>query len=141
MISWNIIILILIILILGVVVYLYFNSKGKEGFQTSTTTTKDTTPPVNLDAKVSPELVQNVTNDLANQGVNLNNTDASGFPVESYNYFTYNNQCALFKNQLDEYNAELQRHRNEGNWTHVQAVRSYINIVKQRQLASSCPTN
>ena len=135
MISWNNILLISAIFVLGIVVY-YFYTK-KEGFQN----TPVDSPPVNLNAQVSPNLVQNAVNDLASKGVDLTNTDASGFPVGMYNYFLYDNQCLLFKNQLDEYNRELQRHRNEGNWTHVHAIRSYINIVKQRQIASSCPTN
>jgi len=134
--TWYSILLILGILLIGVVVYYYFNNK-KEGFQTNDNTEKM----INTNAQVPPNTIQASVNFLETQGFDFYKSDASGFPVGSFDNYTKDAICANIQQQLDEYNSELQRHRAEGNWAHTHAIRSYINIVKQRQLASSCPTN
>jgi hypothetical protein len=152
MIFWISIILLIFFIILG---YFFFYKKT-EAFQDSSTVsgtvpiptvsssinlTGDNTPPININTTVSPDLIQKVVNDLSANGIDVTNVGANGVPAGTYNKFTPDTICAQFTAQLNKYNSELQRHRIEGNWNHVKATKSYINIVKQRQLASSCPTN
>lgn len=123
-------------IILLVILFFYFFKKNTESFQNQTT--DDNSPPINLNATVPDSLVNQVVDSI---GVDINNVDASGIPVEAYNRYKNESVCNGFIEELNFYNSELQRHRNEGNWEHTKAIKSYINIVKQRQVASSCPTN
>ena len=123
-------------IILLVILFFYFFKKNTESFQNQTT--DDNSPPINLNATVPDSLVNQVVDSI---NVDINNVDASGIPVEAYNRYKNESVCNGFIEELNFYNSELQRHRNEGNWEHTKAIKSYINIVKQRQVASSCPTN
>ena len=123
-------------ILLLVILFFYFFKKNTESFQNQTT--DDNSPPINLNATVPDSLVNQVVDSI---NVDINNVDASGIPVEAYNRYKNESVCNGFIEELNFYNSELQRHRNEGNWEHTKAIKSYINIVKQRQVASSCPTN
>ena len=123
----------LIVLVIGIVVYIYFFRKKKEEpFQNQ----EDNTPPININQTASDNLLQQAIQNLQENGHTI---DSSGVPVGAYVRFTPDNMCAQYAAQLENYNKELQRHRDEGNWNHVQAVKSYIDIVRKRQIASACP--
>jgi hypothetical protein len=125
----------LVILLIGIVVYLYFFRKKSEPFQNQT---DDNTPPININQTASDNVLQQAVQNLQQNGFSV---DSSGVPVGAYVRFTPENMCGQYAAQLESYNLELQRHRDEGNWNHVEAIKSYIDIVKKRQIASACPTN
>ena len=125
----------LVILLIGIVVYLYFFRKKSEPFQNQT---DDNTPPININQTASDNVLQQAVQNLQQNGFSV---DSSGVPVGAYVRFTPENMCGQYATQLESYNLELQRHRDEGNWNHVEAIKSYIDIVKKRQIASACPTN
>jgi hypothetical protein len=118
-----------------IVVYLYFFRKKSEPFQNQT---DDNTPPININQTASDNVLQQAVQNLQQNGFSV---DSSGVPVGAYVRFTPENMCGQYAAQLESYNLELQRHRDEGNWNHVEAIKSYIDIVKKRQIASACPTN
>jgi hypothetical protein len=125
----------LIVLLLGIVVYLFFFRKNKnEPFQNQVV--DDNTPPININQIAPDSILQQAVQNLQQNGFSV---DASGVPVGAYVRFTPDNMCAQYAAQLEKYSSELQRHRDEGNWNHVQATKSYIDIVKKRQIASACP--
>jgi hypothetical protein len=125
----------LVILLIGIVVYLYFFRKKSEPFQNQT---DDNTPPININQTASDNVLQQAVQNLQQNGFSV---DSSGVPVGAYVRFTPENMCGQYATQLESYNLELQRHRDEGNWNHVEAIKSYIDIVKKRQIASACSTN
>ena len=125
---------ILFLIVAGFLIY-WFYPRQKEGFQSASDT------PVNIDVIISPDKLQSAINTLEQNGIDTNNVDASGIPVAAYDSYTHDNTCAQYRDELNNYNSELQRHRIAGNWTHVDAMKSYINIVSQRLIASSCPSN
>jgi hypothetical protein len=125
----------LVILLIVIVVYLYFFRKKSEPFQNQT---DDNTPPININQTASDNVLQQAVQNLQQNGFSV---DSSGVPVGAYVRFTPENMCGQYAAQLESYNLELQRHRDEGNWNHVEAIKSYIDIVKKRQIASACPTN
>jgi hypothetical protein len=92
-------------------------------------------PPINVNVTVSPTLLNSARQELLNTGYNQ---DISNNLIPATDT---NTTCIQLQNSLNNYNSELQRHRNEGNWNHTQAMKSYINIVKQQLIASACPTN
>jgi hypothetical protein len=126
----------LIILLIGILVYLYFFRKKSEPFQNQEV--EDNTPPILINQTVSENSINAAIQNLQENGFSI---DSSGIPVNPYVRFTPDNMCAQYTAQLESYNLELQRHRDEGNWNHVEATRSYIDIVRKRQIASDCPTN
>jgi hypothetical protein len=95
-------------------------------------------PPINVNVTVSPTLLNSARQELLNTGYNQ---DISNNLIPATDTNTTNTNCIQLQNSLNNYNSELQRHRNEGNWNHTQAMKSYINIVKQQLIASACPTN
>jgi hypothetical protein len=124
----------LIVLLLIIVVYFFFFRKKKEEpFQNQE---EDKTPPININQTAPDNVLQQAIQNLQQNG---HTVDASGVPVGAYVRFTPENMCGQYAAQLENYNKELQRHRDEGNWNHVQAVKSYIDIVRKRQIASACP--
>lgn len=124
----------LIVLLLIIVVYFFFFRKKKEEpFQNQE---EDNTPPININQTAPDNVLQQAIQNLQQNG---HTVDASGVPVGAYVRFTPENMCGQYAAQLENYNKELQRHRDEGNWNHVQAVKSYIDIVRKRQIASACP--
>jgi hypothetical protein len=92
-------------------------------------------PPINVNVTVSPELLELAREEISQIGYNQ---DASGNVIPATNN---NTNCIQLQKSLNNYNNELQRHRNEGNWNHTLAMRSYIDIVKQQLIASDCPIN
>ena len=125
----------LIVLLCIIVVYLFFfRKKRDEPFQNETV--EDKTPPININQTASDNVLQQAIQNLQQNGHTI---DASGVPVGAYVRFTPDNMCGQYVAQLENYNKELQRHRDEGNWNHVQAIKSYIDIVRKRQIASACP--
>lgn len=124
----------LILLVLGFVVYFFFFRKKKESFQNQEV--EDNTPPININQTAPDNSLQKAIENLEQNGHTI---DTSGVPVAAYLRFTPESMCNEFAAQLENYNKELQRHRDEGNWNHVQAVKSYIDIVRKRQIASACP--
>jgi len=126
----------LIILLVGLLVYLYFFRKKSEPFQNQEV--EDNTPPILINQTAPDTSLNKAIENLLQNGHTI---DSSGVPVGAYERFTPENMCAQYAAQLESYSSELQRHRDEGNWNHVEATRSYIDIVKKRQIASACPTN
>ena len=126
----------LVILLVGIVVYLYFFRKKSEPFQNQEV--EDNTPPININQTAPDNVLQQAVQKLQQNGFSV---DSSGVPVGAYVRFTPENMCGQYATQLESYNLELQRHRDEGNWNHVEAIKSYIDIVKKRQIASACLTN
>jgi hypothetical protein len=124
----------LILLVFGIVIYFFFFRKKNEPFQNQTD--DDNTPPININQTAPDSSLNEAVQNLQQNGFSV---DASGVPVGAYVRFTPENMCAQYAVQLEKYNSELQRHRDEGNWNHVQATKSYIDIVKKRQIASACP--
>jgi hypothetical protein len=119
-----------ILLLLTIIIY-YLRNKiiVKEKFQNFSD------PDINLNVTVSPTLLNSAREILSNMGFN---EDLSG------NESPTNNRellCAKLQKELSNYNSELQRHRDEGNWTHTHAVRSYINIIYLQLNDSGCLTN
>jgi hypothetical protein len=124
----------LIVLLLGILIYIFFFRKNNEPFQNQNI--DDNSPPILIDKTAPPDLLNAAVQNLQSNGFSV---DASGVPVGAYVRFTPENMCAQYAAQLEKYSSELQRHRDEGNWNHVQATKSYIDIVKKRQIASACP--
>lgn len=125
---------ILFLIVVAFLIY-WFYPRQKEGFQS------ESDVPVNVNVSISPDKLEAAINTLQENGIDLNSLDASGIPVAAYDSYTHESTCAQYRDELNNYNSELQRHRVEGNWSHVEAMKSYINIVSQRLIASSCPTN
>ena len=125
---------ILLILLLIVIIYYFWNKKTdvKEKFQNQY---DEDTPPINLNVTVSPTLLNSVNEILSTI---TNNQDVSGNGIPA---IETSSECMILQNQLQNYNSELQRHRNEGNWNHTHALRSYIDITNKQLIASACQTN
>jgi len=123
---------ILFILIFIFTVYWFFKKKKKVVKEKFENPYDPNTPPINVNVTVSPSLLESAREYLSQNGYN---EDAS-IPARDIN-----TTCIQLQNSLNNYNSELQRHRNEGNWNHTEAMKSYINIVKQQLIASACPTN
>ena len=125
---------ILLILLLIVIIYYFWNKKTdvKEKFQNQY---DEDTPPINLNVTVSPTLLNSAREVLSNIGYT---EDVSGyvFPVANRELV-----CNKLQEELVFYISELQRHRNEGNWNHTHALRSYIDITNKQLIASACQTN
>lgn len=118
------------ILIIVVIVYYIWKKRSiKEKFQ------NQSDPDVNLNVTVSPTLLNSARNVLSNIGYT---EDVSGYVFPAINM---NSVCNTLQEELSYYNSELQRHRNEGNWTHTHAIRSYINIKNIQLNDSGCLTN
>lgn len=124
----------LTVLLFGAVIYFFFFRKKNEPFQNSVD--DDNAPPINIEQTAPDNVLQGAVQNLQQNGFSV---DASGVPVGAYVRFTPDNMCAQYAAQLEKYSSELQRHRDEGNWNHVQATKSYIDIVIKRQIASACP--
>ena len=90
---------------------------------------------LNLNVTVSPSLLNSARDVLSNIGYT---EDVSGYVFPAINM---NSICNTLQEELSYYNSELQRHRNEGNWTHTHAIRSYINIKNIQLNDSGCLTN
>ena len=127
---------ILFILIFIFTTYWFFlrkkNKVVKEKFQNQY---DENSPPINVNVTVSPSLLESARQYLSQSGYNF---DVSNNVIPARDI---NTTCIQLQNSLNNYNSELQRHRNEGNWNHTDAIKSYINIVKQQLIASACPTN
>ena len=122
-----------LILLLIVLIYYIWNRKSvvKEKFQNQY---DEDTPPINLNVTVSPTLL-NAANEILSTIIN---EDMSGSVIPATDA---DPNCIILQNQLQNYNSELQRHRNEGNWSHTHAIRSYIDITSKQLIASGCQTN
>lgn len=124
----------LILLLIVIIYYIWPKKRScvKEKFQNQY---DEDTPPINLNVTVSPTLLNSARNVLSNI---TNNTDISGYGIPASET---SSNCIIIQNQLQNYNSELQRHRNEGNWNHTHAIRSYIDIINKELIASGCQTN
>lgn len=118
-----------ILIIVVIVYYIWKKRSVKEKFQ------NQSDPDVNLNVTVSPTLVNSAREVLSNMGYN---EDVSGYVFPA---ISMESVCNTLQNELSYYNSELQRHRNEGNWTHTHAIRSYINITNIQLNDSGCLTN
>jgi hypothetical protein len=118
----------LIILLIVVLIYYLWPKKKviKEKFQNQY---DENTPPINLNVTVSPTLLNSAREELSNI---TNNQDSSN-PATSIQSI-----CIKLQNDLSYFNSELQRHRNEGNWTHTHAMRSYIDSINKQISISGC---
>lgn len=127
---------ILFILIFIFTTYWFFlrkkNKVVKEKFQNQY---DENSPPINLNVTVSPQLLESARQEISQSGYNQ---DINGNVIPATDNTT---NCLQLQKSLNNYNSELQRHRNEGNWNHTLAIRSYIDIVKKQLIASACPTN
>jgi len=119
-----------ILLILVIVYYIWKKRIDiKEKFQ------NQSDPDINLNVTVSPTLINSAREVLSNMGYT---EDASGYVFPAV---TGEAVCNKLQEELSYYISELQRHRNEGNWTHTHAIRSYINIKNIQLNDSGCLTN
>jgi hypothetical protein len=118
-----------ILIILVIIYYIWKKRSIKEKFQ------NQSDPDVNLNVTVSPNLLNSARDVLSNMGYT---EDVSGYVFPAINM---NSICNTLQEELSYYNSELQRHRNEGNWTHTHAIRSYINIKNIQLNDSGCLTN
>jgi len=118
-----------ILIILVIIYYIWKKRSIKEKFQ------NQSDPDVNLNVTVSPSLLNSARDVLSNMGYT---EDVSGYVFPAINM---NSICNTLQEELSYYNSELQRHRNEGNWTHTHAIRSYINIKNIQLNDSGCLTN
>lgn len=118
-----------ILIILLIIYYIWKKRSIKEKFQ------NQSDPDVNLNVTVSPSLLNSARDVLSNMGYT---EDVSGYVFPAINM---NSICNILQEELSYYNSELQRHRNEGNWTHTHAIRSYINIKNIQLNDSGCLTN
>lgn len=118
-----------ILIILLIIYYIWKKRSIKEKFQ------NQSDPDVNLNVTVSPSLLNSARDVLSNMGYT---EDVSGYVFPAINM---NSICNTLQEELSYYNSELQRHRNEGNWTHTHAIRSYINIKNIQLNDSGCLTN
>jgi len=129
MLHWLIILLIILLIIVPIYYILSKRSDVKEKFQNQY---DENTPPINLNVTVSPTLLNTARETLS---IITNGQDISGSVIPATNN---ESACAKLQRDLSFYNSELQRHRNEGNWTHTQAMRSYISSINQQLLVSGC---
>ena len=118
-----------ILIILVIIYYIWKKRSIKEKFQ------NQSDPDLNLNVTVSPSLLNSARDVLSNIGYT---EDVSGYVFPAINM---NSICNTLQEELSYYNSELQRHRNEGNWTHTHAIRSYINIKNIQLNDSGCLTN
>jgi len=118
-----------ILIILVIIYYMWKKRSIKEKFQ------NQSDPDVNLNVTVSPNLLNSARDVLSNIGYT---EDVSGyvFPVANRELV-----CNKLQEELASHMSELQRHRNEGNWNHTHAIRSYINITNIQLNDSGCLTN
>ena len=118
-----------ILIILVIIYYMWKKRSIKEKFQNQSNSD------INLNVTVSPTLLNSAREVLSNIGYT---EDVSGyvFPVANRELV-----CNKLQEELVFYISELQRHRNEGNWNHTHAIRSYINITNIQLNDSGCLTN
>lgn len=116
------------ILLLIFIIYYLWNKKSiiKEKFQNQN---DDNAPPINVNVTVSPTLLNSAREVLSN----ITNSEDSSVPA-----VTIESICSKLNNDLSFYNSELQRHRDEGNWTHTHAMRSYIDSINKQIGISGC---
>lgn len=116
------------ILLLIFIIYYMWNKKTvvKEKFQNQN---DDNAPPINLNVTVSPTLLNSAREVLSN----ITNSENDSVPA-----VTIESICTKLNNDLSFYNSELQRHRDEGNWTHTHAMRSYIDSINKQLSISGC---
>jgi hypothetical protein len=130
---------ILFILIITFTIYWFYlrkkNNLVKEKFQNQY---DENSPPINVNVTVSPTLLESAREQLSQTPYEQ---DESGRVIPATDANMNNRNCLQLQNSLNNYNSELQRHRDEGNWNHTHAVKSYINIIKEQLIASACPTN
>jgi len=118
-----------ILIIVVIIYYIWAKRSIKEKFQNQSNSD------VNLNVTVSPTLLNSAREVLSNIGYT---EDVSGYVFPAVNM---NSVCITLQEELSYYISELQRHRNEGNWEHTHAIRSYINIKNIQLNDSGCLTN
>ena len=111
-----------ILIILLIIYFLWKKRSVKEEFQNQY---DDNTPPINLNVTVSPNLLNTATEQLSNITINQDTNNPASI-------------CIKLQNDLLYFNSELQRHKEEGNWTHTLAMRSYIDSINKQIGISGC---